>query len=97
MKIERNKTQMKVEENRMFYVTTSSDGVAYVLGMDKSLCAVRFGNHKTESETIMTHDIYASNMGGLYVCTNDGKIEKKISIPAEFVHAKYYELYFAFH
>jgi hypothetical protein len=82
---------MKFEKNRILYGATSSDGIGYVLAMQKHLCAVTFGKHKIESETIIRHDICVTNIGGLYVCTIDGKIEKEISIPAEFVHAKYYQ------
>ena len=89
--MERNKTTLKIEEGRISYIITSSDGFGYVLAMQKPHCAVKFGKHKIESEMVILHDIYVTNIGGLYVCTIDGKIEKKISIPAEFVHAKYYQ------
>jgi hypothetical protein len=89
--MERTGGQLDVQDDRVYYFTSNSDGFDYLLGIHKFGSIVMFGKNRIELETITTHDIAANKAAGLYVCTKHGEIEKKIFLPAQFVHAKYYQ------
>ena len=89
MKTEGNEIRMKIEDNMVHYNIVNKNGYDYYLAIEPTLWHVRFGKERTETKTTRLHSI--SEIGGNYLLTHDGKIEKKVHIPVEFVHAKYHQ------
>jgi hypothetical protein len=96
MKMERTGRPLDVQDDKVYYFISNRDGFEYLLGIHKFGSIVMFGKDRTDSETITTHDIAANKAAGLYVCAKHGEIEKKILLPAEYIHAKYHHTKYFF-